>query len=882
MKNILDLIQTKKDLPTPIIRAITKQILESLRLLNLKGLLHENIKGESILIQSHPGSGVVYIKIADYDLANNKTQDPRTSKNNDQQEAPEPLVAFDKEDIKPDTKADIYQVGIIIFQLLTHSLPFDDQTSQIKQFDNLERPLSIKNDHLWDLISKMLAQDPKDRISVDEALMHEFFTGEQAQQEITVNAQQLAQTALLAQQHGDKNITVFDTDPTFIIPLSDYDQIIGNEIKPYLILPPIQQISVEQLKETQQQIKSLKGVKFTSMELEFALISLSYLAKNQETHEAMIAEGIVDLAANFIKKESKTKDKTTINTNSSPLLLIPLFIYGTKQTQQLIKDSLSTDYINKLKEINDTFYKEKAKQLLSSYSDPEGMKELLRILRIIGQKSQEGLIEIIKAGFIKHLNDMIDKSVNEEEGEGKLIIIGEIIKHLVDNNPEISRLIVEDTDFIDNNLNLLNNIPLNNIKSSFLYPLDSISLWSPINIKKKLYFKRIIQQLIPIPESNDGDVRIMAIEIISNIIKAGLDGLKEGQQHPYRQQLTDDGTTPKLFVVFIKEKFENIRIKITHIFSYLYKAFPLPNEVRQDVIENMNKDENLKEVAFLAECPENVDTILINEFEKRFFQREKDSLLYLHLIKILLNNASDENARKIAITTKQKVVRLTNDKYLNEYEIVYVWPKKEILKAKAQELLVMINDVIEFKFNKKMTDWRERERAVVEEIDTDDEDDGIKKEDKQQKEKDKEKEKDQMQQKDMEEKKDYEKKEDILKDAEYGKLKDNGVKQQQEQDKEIDKQEEKKNDSKQDSDQQNEKDDEQNESQSDKESDKDILKDKQIKKRRRNKRRKKNKNKATEEDSKKIRSNSQDKEKENKSDDSNDDEDEKQEKKIDD
>jgi serine/threonine protein kinase len=43
---------------------------------------------------------------------------------------------------------------------------------------NLERPPQMKDDVLWDLLTKLLAFDRKDRISAAEALNHEFFTGE--------------------------------------------------------------------------------------------------------------------------------------------------------------------------------------------------------------------------------------------------------------------------------------------------------------------------------------------------------------------------------------------------------------------------------------------------------------------------------------------------------------------------------------------------------------------------------------------------------------------------------------------------------------------------------------------------------------------------------
>ncbi|KAA6356120.1 MAG: hypothetical protein EZS28_048353, partial [Streblomastix strix] len=46
------------------------------------------------------------------------------------------------------------------------------------------RPSCVKDDILWDLVTKMLAFDRKDRLSAAEALHHPFFENQQAINEI--------------------------------------------------------------------------------------------------------------------------------------------------------------------------------------------------------------------------------------------------------------------------------------------------------------------------------------------------------------------------------------------------------------------------------------------------------------------------------------------------------------------------------------------------------------------------------------------------------------------------------------------------------------------------------------------------------------------------
>lgn len=48
------------------------------------------------------------------------------------------------------------------------------------QLKCIDRPPEIKDDRLWDLLSKILEFDPSKRISAAEALKHPFFTSPEA------------------------------------------------------------------------------------------------------------------------------------------------------------------------------------------------------------------------------------------------------------------------------------------------------------------------------------------------------------------------------------------------------------------------------------------------------------------------------------------------------------------------------------------------------------------------------------------------------------------------------------------------------------------------------------------------------------------------------
>ncbi|KAA6375817.1 MAG: hypothetical protein EZS28_028656, partial [Streblomastix strix] len=73
-QNLDCLIDSKTDIPVPIVRVIMKQLLEGLRVMHGKGLVHRDIKGLNILLHSPPESGRVIIKIADFGLVKHQDQ----------------------------------------------------------------------------------------------------------------------------------------------------------------------------------------------------------------------------------------------------------------------------------------------------------------------------------------------------------------------------------------------------------------------------------------------------------------------------------------------------------------------------------------------------------------------------------------------------------------------------------------------------------------------------------------------------------------------------------------------------------------------------------------------------------------------------------------
>ncbi|KAA6375146.1 MAG: hypothetical protein EZS28_029328 [Streblomastix strix] len=139
-------------------------------------------------------------------------------------------------------------------------------------------------------------------------------------------------------------------------------------------------------------------------------------------------------------------------------------------------------------------------------------------------------------------------------------------------------------------------------------------------------------------KSNNENIRNKAEDIICNVVKPRLDGLKEGQQHQYHNQLQLDGTITKLVQLFKDEEDEYIHFEIALTISYLFKALPLPPEIKNNVIQKL-KQNHIYELSLLSECPENHDAILANDFEKKLFQDDEYTLDFCLLSSRRLSNS---------------------------------------------------------------------------------------------------------------------------------------------------------------------------------------------------------------------------------------------------
>ncbi|KAA6369881.1 MAG: hypothetical protein EZS28_034592 [Streblomastix strix] len=117
-----------------------------------------DIKCDNILLHCPPGTGCVYAKISDFGFA--KKEDSK----HEQTYAKGTLPYLSPENFHDSAlitqKVDIYALGITFYNIIVHKYPvnyptFELQQKKIAQMKGINRPPEIKDNLLWDLLSRI-------------------------------------------------------------------------------------------------------------------------------------------------------------------------------------------------------------------------------------------------------------------------------------------------------------------------------------------------------------------------------------------------------------------------------------------------------------------------------------------------------------------------------------------------------------------------------------------------------------------------------------------------------------------------------------------------------------------------------------------------------
>jgi len=174
--DLLQYLQQRGAVSERVARRLLREICSAVAYLHDLNIVHRDLKTENVFL-SPEGE----IKLGDFGFARQLESDSslcETKCGSDGYIAPE-LVREDEE--KYDAKlADVWSVGVILFTMVTKSMPFD---KQIMNMMNRNRrtvlrfhPKSLVSGKLRELLSLFLAFEPADRIHLSQVRNHPWYS----------------------------------------------------------------------------------------------------------------------------------------------------------------------------------------------------------------------------------------------------------------------------------------------------------------------------------------------------------------------------------------------------------------------------------------------------------------------------------------------------------------------------------------------------------------------------------------------------------------------------------------------------------------------------------------------------------------------------------
>jgi len=179
---------------------IIARLAEALHFAHSKGYIHRDVKSENILFDEDNQPVLTDFGIAK--ASNSSTQMTQTGKLIGTPEYMSPEQCRGR---KLDGRADLYSLGIILFEMLTRRVPFTGEDSVSVCIQHVTKPvpqLPARLSHLQWLIDSLLAKHPSGR----------FQTGKELAESIRLFMKDGQQVAKTDSQRKDANITSVDLD----------------------------------------------------------------------------------------------------------------------------------------------------------------------------------------------------------------------------------------------------------------------------------------------------------------------------------------------------------------------------------------------------------------------------------------------------------------------------------------------------------------------------------------------------------------------------------------------------------------------------------------------------------------------------------------------
>lgn len=155
---------------------IMRDLFEATEYIHRAGIIHRDLKPENIMVDIQNEKDLKSLKIIDFGYAT-YIQELKKSKfclGTLNYMAPEAFTD------NCDQRADIFALGVIFYFILSGTLPFQSDINEVVIRNTINCHLNINTDEAFqskseeakDLIRQMIVKNPKERISLQDALLH--------------------------------------------------------------------------------------------------------------------------------------------------------------------------------------------------------------------------------------------------------------------------------------------------------------------------------------------------------------------------------------------------------------------------------------------------------------------------------------------------------------------------------------------------------------------------------------------------------------------------------------------------------------------------------------------------------------------------------------
>jgi hypothetical protein len=170
-ETLRDLIGRACPLPPDLTVALIAQVTDALAYAHAQGLVHRDIKPANVLLRDE-GGGMVRVKVADFGIAKAAAAaGADLTASGTVLGTPKYLAPEQVQGHEPDARADLYSLGVVLFEMLAGGPPFKGTTDMATALAHVQQPAPRLDDvrpglppGLGDLVDALLVKEPEKRV----------------------------------------------------------------------------------------------------------------------------------------------------------------------------------------------------------------------------------------------------------------------------------------------------------------------------------------------------------------------------------------------------------------------------------------------------------------------------------------------------------------------------------------------------------------------------------------------------------------------------------------------------------------------------------------------------------------------------------------------